>query len=190
MPPHPHYDTPQRAKAQGAKEYCIAKGISYDEREISALFHIPERTGYRILTQNAPSRSTPISQGLVETRGRKTKLSEADVSEADHILKEEKCYDPAKPCSGIHRNREEGGPLRVLEALKVLEGFEQLEQLEQGDFLLLYRCRTHPPSGCVFNLRNIRYHYCNIYIGLLYIEILRLLPVPLDTPLIRSNHSS
>ena len=88
MPPYRLYDTPQRAKAQGAKEYCIAKGIPYDEREISAIFDLPERTGYRILAKGAPSRSTITSQGLAETRGRKTKLSGADVREANHLLEE------------------------------------------------------------------------------------------------------
>ena len=88
MPPYRLHDTPQRAKAQGAREYCIAKGIPYDEREISAIFDLPERTGYRILAKGASSRSTPTSQGLTETRGRKTKLSGADVREADHLLEE------------------------------------------------------------------------------------------------------
>ena len=81
-----HYDTPQKAKVQGAYEFLLAKGISIDPREIFQHFGIrSERQGYKIIRNGAFSRRRHHST-LVETRGRKSKVTEAQIQEADHIL--------------------------------------------------------------------------------------------------------
>ena len=84
-----HYDTPQKAKVQGAYEFLLAKGISIDPREIFQHFGIrSERQGYKIIRNGASSRRRHHST-LVETRGRKSKVTEAQIQEADHILQDE-----------------------------------------------------------------------------------------------------
>ncbi|KAL2047773.1 hypothetical protein ABVK25_011385 [Lepraria finkii] len=81
------YDTPQKAKIQGAEQYMRAKGIPHNPRDIFDFFDVEERPGYKFIEYGAPSR-TRKNQDIIETRGRKPKLSGADVRETDHLLEE------------------------------------------------------------------------------------------------------
>lgn len=81
------YDTPQRAKVQGANEYCRAKGIEEDSRDIFKFFGVKERPGYKFIEPGAPSR-TRHNQDLIETRGRKHKMTGAQVAQASQLLED------------------------------------------------------------------------------------------------------
>ncbi|KAK3167920.1 hypothetical protein OEA41_004366 [Lepraria neglecta] len=76
------YDTPQNSKVQGAHEYLVAKGEIFD------FFRVQERSGYKFIEDGAPSRTRKNQEGVNETRGRKSKLSGADIRETDHLLEE------------------------------------------------------------------------------------------------------
>ena len=65
-----YYTTPQKAKVQGAIEYLRAKGIAKDPRNIFSFFNVEERSGYKMIEADAPSRNFH-NQDLNETRGRK-----------------------------------------------------------------------------------------------------------------------
>jgi len=62
-------------------------GISHDERDIFQYFNVKERSGYTYIQPGASAR-TRSHRGLNETRGRKPKLSEADVATADSLLED------------------------------------------------------------------------------------------------------
>ena len=85
--PYTTYDTPQRAKVQGTIEYLKAKGIPPNETDVFEFFRVKERTGWHIIEPGAEAR-TRHNREINETRGRKHKLSGADIREADHILEE------------------------------------------------------------------------------------------------------
>jgi hypothetical protein len=89
------YDTPQKAKIQGAYEFLAAKGIPIDPREIFDHFNVQQRSGYRIIEDGAPAR-TRKNQDLNETRGRKSKLSGADIAAGDSLLEEQELGMEAK----------------------------------------------------------------------------------------------
>ncbi|KAK3167425.1 hypothetical protein OEA41_010552 [Lepraria neglecta] len=82
------YDTPQKSKIQGAHEYLVAKGIPIDEREIFDSFSVLERSRYRIIENRALSPTRKNQEGVNKTRGRKSKLSGANVRETDYLLEE------------------------------------------------------------------------------------------------------
>lgn len=63
-----HLGTPQRAKIQGALEYCHAKGIPVDDRDIFDFFGVSYSTGYRLAHQ--PSRTFHTRSDVNETRTR------------------------------------------------------------------------------------------------------------------------
>lgn len=92
MPPirtRTHYDTSQKAKVQGAYQFLVARGISFDPRDIFRQFDIrSDRQGYKIIRDGASSRTRHNSE-LIETRGRKSKITSEQVREADHILQDE-----------------------------------------------------------------------------------------------------
>ena len=81
------YDTPKKARLQGAYEYLRYKQIPEDPREIFDFFNIKERSGYKIIEEGAPSRIRS-HQGLNETRGRKYKMSGRDVARASELLED------------------------------------------------------------------------------------------------------
>ena len=83
-----HYDTPTKAKVQGAYEFLQKKGLSYDPREIFDTFGVTHRTGYRIIKPEASSRQR-AHQSLIETRGRKHKMTAEQAREADHLLQDD-----------------------------------------------------------------------------------------------------
>ena len=84
-PKSKHLDTPRRARIQGAVEFLRAKGIHVKNDEIFEFFRVPPTTGYRILRSASRTRH---NQDLIETRGRKSKVSGAQMAEADKILQE------------------------------------------------------------------------------------------------------
>jgi len=81
------YNTPQKAKVQEAHEFLTAKGIPIDPREIFDYFDVLERSRYRIIEKGALIR-TRKNQDLNEIRGRKSKLSGADIAAVDSLLEE------------------------------------------------------------------------------------------------------
>ena len=82
-----HFDTPKRARVQGAIEFLRAKEIDVKNEEVFDFFNVSPASGYRLIRFEASSR-TRHNQDLNETRDRKLKVSEAQVAEADKILQE------------------------------------------------------------------------------------------------------
>ena len=80
-----HYDTPTRARVQGAYQYCIARAISFDSRAIFRTFNVKERSGYNMIRLGASARSGPAT----ETRIRKRKATNDELTEAHNILQDE-----------------------------------------------------------------------------------------------------
>ena len=87
-PKKPHYDTPTKAKVQGAYQFLISHAIPFDPRAIFQEFGVAERAGYNIIKSGASSR-TRHNSSLVETRGRKRNISDDQLKEADHILQDQ-----------------------------------------------------------------------------------------------------
>ena len=58
----------------------------YDPKDIFKRFRVNNRTGYTYIAEGAPSRTRRHNDSLQETRGRKPKLTGADVREIDHLL--------------------------------------------------------------------------------------------------------
>uniref|UniRef100_A0A8H7N5Q7 Tc1-like transposase DDE domain-containing protein n=1 Tax=Bionectria ochroleuca TaxID=29856 RepID=A0A8H7N5Q7_BIOOC len=83
-----HHDTPKRARFKGTAEYLEAKNIPYFKTDLCSHFEIPRRTGYRIL-ESVSTRTRHNNPGLPETRGRKRKLSEADLDRLEDFCDEE-----------------------------------------------------------------------------------------------------
>ena len=52
MAPHPHYDTPTKAKVQGAIHYMQLKGISYKAEEVFEVFGVSRSAGFRMLNES------------------------------------------------------------------------------------------------------------------------------------------
>ncbi|KAL2053609.1 hypothetical protein ABVK25_006262 [Lepraria finkii] len=82
------YDTPRKAKVQGAYEYLVAKGIPFKDTELFDYFDVEKRAGYRFIAEGEPSRTIRNQEGYNKTRGRPNKLTGADVRETDHLLEE------------------------------------------------------------------------------------------------------
>ena len=80
-----HLDTSRRAKVQGAVEFLRAKGIKIKNEAIFEHFNISSATGYRLLRTSSRTRH---NQNINETRGRKSKISSEQMTEADKILQE------------------------------------------------------------------------------------------------------
>ena len=91
----PHYDTLTKAKVQGAYEFLRKKGLSCDSCEIFDTFGVARRAGYDIIKPEASSRRR-AHQNLIETRGRKPKMTAEQVREADHLLQDDDLYMEAK----------------------------------------------------------------------------------------------
>ena len=75
MPPksyNAHYDTPQKAKFQGAYQFLLSKGIPVDPKDIFKEFGVEARSGYRMIERGVSSQTRHHSD-LNETRGRKSK---------------------------------------------------------------------------------------------------------------------
>lgn len=84
----PQPDTVKRAKIQGAYEYLKSKGIPYDPREIFDHFGVKQRSGYNYIAEGAPARMRGHRTDVIETRGKSTKMTGAQVREVDHFLEE------------------------------------------------------------------------------------------------------
>ena len=80
-----HLDTPRRAKVQGAVEFLRAKGIKIKNEAIFEHFNVSTITDYRLLRTFSRTRH---NQDINETRGRKSKISGEQMTEADKILQE------------------------------------------------------------------------------------------------------
>ncbi|KAF6217885.1 hypothetical protein HO133_006297 [Letharia lupina] len=74
------YDTPKKAKVQGA-------GIPEDPRNVFEFFDVEQRPGYKMIESDAPSR-TFHNQGHNETRGRKHKMTGAQVAQVSQLLED------------------------------------------------------------------------------------------------------
>ena len=85
-PKYKHLDTPRRARIQGAVEFLEAKGLNIKRDDVFQYFGVSRASGYRLI-QSEASR-TRHNQDLIETRGRKLKVSGEQVVEADKILQE------------------------------------------------------------------------------------------------------
>jgi len=81
----PDPDTVQRTKIQGAREFLLAKNIPHDPRDIFDQFGVKQRSGYRYIKSESSART---KQGGIKKRGRKNKLSGADVAAADSLLED------------------------------------------------------------------------------------------------------
>lgn len=83
-----HYDTPIRAKIQGIHEYLLDEGIVHDPRDLFKKYNVSERAGYRMIKKGASARTRHHTE-LIETRGRRSKVTGEQVREADHLLQED-----------------------------------------------------------------------------------------------------
>lgn len=81
----PNPDTVKRAKIQGAREFAMAIGVPHDPRDIFRQFGVKDRSGYNYIKEGASARTHKEGN---ETRGRKNKLSGADIAAADSLLED------------------------------------------------------------------------------------------------------
>ena len=58
-----HYDTPQRAKIQGAVEFFRIKGIPINNHEVFRAFGVRISQGYKILKGDARTRHNQLEEG-------------------------------------------------------------------------------------------------------------------------------
>lgn len=84
----PQPDTVKSAKIEGASECLKAKGIPHDPREIFEHFDVKQRSCYNYIAEGASARTRKHRIDLIETRGRATKMTGAQVREVDHFLEE------------------------------------------------------------------------------------------------------
>ena len=82
-----HLDTPRKARVQGAIEFLKAKEIDVKKEDVFEYFEISRASGHRLIQSGASSRRRH-NQNIIETRGRKLKVSGEQVTEADKILQE------------------------------------------------------------------------------------------------------
>ena len=78
-----------KAKVQGAYQFLTSKGIPFDARDTFKEFQVSERAGYRMIQEGTFARRRHNMHTKLETRGRKSKVTEAQVREVDHILQDE-----------------------------------------------------------------------------------------------------
>jgi transposase len=83
-----HHPTLNKAKIQGAVEFCEKMNISYYKEDVFRTFNVPRETGYRIL-RSGSARRTHNQPDHVETRGRKSVISPAQIREMEKILEED-----------------------------------------------------------------------------------------------------
>ena len=82
-----HYDTPKRAKIQGVAEFYRIRGTPINNHEIFQAFGVKASQGYKTLKGDTRTRHN--QQHANEIRGRKNKITGAQVREAEAILQEE-----------------------------------------------------------------------------------------------------
>jgi hypothetical protein len=82
-----HYDTPRKAKVQGAYQFLVAQAIPFDPRDIFKQFEVFESVGYKLIQKDTASRRAH-HVNRVEKRGRKSKVTCEQVREADHLLQD------------------------------------------------------------------------------------------------------
>lgn len=85
---HNVYTTPQKSKVQGAVEFCRAKNIPVDPREVFNFFEVIKSSGYEMIQDGAPSRRLQHQEGIKDTRGRKPKMTPQQTVGCIEILKD------------------------------------------------------------------------------------------------------
>ncbi len=82
-----HHLTPQKAKIQGATEYCEAQGIDYYQNDVFKTFGVPKPTGHRIVRKNSARKHH--NKPEPESQGRNTIITSEQMREMEHILETE-----------------------------------------------------------------------------------------------------
>ena len=72
MAPHPHYDTPTKARVQGAIHYLKLKKIPYKAEEVFKALGVPRSSGFQMLIESLRQFH---HRDHNETRGHKRKLT-------------------------------------------------------------------------------------------------------------------
>lgn len=80
-----HYDTPTKAKIQGAHQYLIRHAIAFDPRTIFRTFNVSKRSSYEMIQSKASARTSLA----VETRKKKRKATDDQLKKIDNILQNE-----------------------------------------------------------------------------------------------------
>ena len=83
-----HYGTPQRPRCRELMNFFLQKAFPSILERFFSILAFEARDGYKIIRNGAASRRRHHST-LVETCGRKSKVTEAQIQEADHILQDE-----------------------------------------------------------------------------------------------------
>ncbi len=82
------FDTPTKAKVQGAYQFLRNHEISFDPKDIFMEFDLSERTRCKFIQKEASSRTRHHSN-VSETRDRKRKVLKTQLDETDQILQDE-----------------------------------------------------------------------------------------------------
>ena len=80
-----HYDTPIRAKVQGAYEFFIKNSFAIDAKVIFRTFNVSVRFDYEMIRSSAFTRTNLAT----ETRRRKRKATDDQLKKTDNILQNE-----------------------------------------------------------------------------------------------------
>ena len=83
-----HHSTPNKAKIQGAIEFCQNMKIPFFKADVFRTFNVSHFTGYRILNGES-SKQFHNQFDQMETRERKSIISLAQIREMEKILKKE-----------------------------------------------------------------------------------------------------
>ena len=82
-----HYETPTKAKVQGAVEFCQKMGIPFFKADVFRTFNVEQRRGHELL-RTEPRRHHNVSEDS-ENRGRHRIISLKQIREMERILEEE-----------------------------------------------------------------------------------------------------
>ena len=80
--------TPNKAKIQGAVEFCEAMGISYYKEDVFRVFNVSRQQGYKYLRSES-SRRHHNNPDISEQRGRKSIITPQQIREMERILETE-----------------------------------------------------------------------------------------------------
>lgn len=86
--PGKQHQTPKKARIQGAFEFMKAKGIPFIKSDLFDFFEVSRRSGSRILAAES-SRTRHNNPDLEETRGRPTKVMEANLDSLEDLYEKE-----------------------------------------------------------------------------------------------------
>ncbi len=78
------FDTPTKARVQGATEFARHKGFLRSKREVFEFYGMGHKQGYEILKSDTTRRRN--NTGRPDTRGPKFALSEKDIDRMDEIV--------------------------------------------------------------------------------------------------------